>query len=56
MNKAEKECRVISGIKCEVEDCKYNSQGYHCVAGSIEVRPSCSNSCEETVCGTFIPR
>ncbi|MDO4743116.1 MAG: DUF1540 domain-containing protein [bacterium] len=56
MNTDKKEYRVISGIKCEVENCKYNSDGCHCIAGSIEVGPSHAASSEETVCDTFIPR
>ena len=44
---------VISGIKCEVKNCTYHTEGDHCKAGAIEVG-YCS-SCEkgETACTTF---
>ena len=44
---------VISGIKCEVKNCTYHTDGDHCQAGNIQVG-YCS-SCEkgETACTTF---
>ena len=34
-------CHTISGIKCEVKNCKYHDGSHCCEAGCIEVSPYC---------------
>lgn len=47
-----------SNIKCSVENCKYYKNNY-CTANNIQVANqygNMSNSSEETVCQTFVPK
>ncbi len=46
-------CHTISGIKCEVKNCKYHDGNHCCEAGSIEVGPTSAKTISETVCQTF---
>lgn len=52
---------VRSNISCDVVNCAYNDDRYHCTAPSIEVGSqnvtSCTaNSSSETQCATFRPK
>lgn len=48
----------MTGVKCNVSNCSYNSNNY-CSAKEIEVdnqNGSMSNSSDETTCNTFRPK
>ncbi len=47
---------IITGVKCNVNSCKYWEKGNHCTAGEIEINPPNSYSSEMTDCSTFEPR
>ena len=44
---------VISGIKCDVVNCKYHREGNKCQAGMIEVGHGNCQTSKETSCETF---
>jgi hypothetical protein len=48
--------KALSGIKCDVHNCVYNSVGCTCHAPEIAVGPSEAKSSSETVCATFKPK
>ncbi|MBE6798364.1 MAG: DUF1540 domain-containing protein [Ruminococcaceae bacterium] len=43
----------ISGIKCEVETCRYHTVDNCCEAGKIEVGPHKAQKSGDTACNTF---
>ncbi len=43
----------ISGIKCEVANCRYHTKDNCCDAGSIHVVPRHAEKSGDTACGTF---
>lgn len=43
----------ISGIKCEVENCRYHTKDNCCDAGHINVVHHNAQTSSETACGTF---
>ena len=43
----------ISGIKCEVETCRYHTADNCCEAGKIVVGPHKAQSSGDTACNTF---
>lgn len=47
--------KEISGICCEVQNCKYHDKANHCHAGRIQVGHTYAKNTDETVCETFIP-
>lgn len=46
------ECK-ISGIKCEVKNCRHHTKDDCCDAGRIEVVNTVAQTSGETACGTF---
>ncbi|NMA66534.1 MAG: DUF1540 domain-containing protein [Clostridiaceae bacterium] len=46
----------LSGVKCTVNSCYYNSHGNYCNAAKIEIQPPEAAKTEETDCATFINR
>ncbi|MGI6538688.1 MAG: DUF1540 domain-containing protein [Caldicoprobacterales bacterium] len=55
MNKrVEKTQEHLSGVKCVVSNCYYNSKEDTCLAQKIEIQPSIAKNSEETDCATFI--
>lgn len=50
----EKNCGCkISGIKCEVENCRYHTKDNCCDAGCIQVGPGHAEHSSDTACVTF---
>lgn len=49
----DREC--ISGVRCQVDDCKYHAIGNHCTASHIDVKTETAASSTHTFCGTFTP-
>ena len=45
--------KEISGIKCDVINCKYHREGNKCHAGCIEVGNGNCQTSKETACKTF---
>ncbi len=43
----------INRVNCEVNTCKFYSQGNQCTAQSIHIQPKNANNSDETDCGTF---
>lgn len=43
----------ISGVHCDVNNCKYNADGCKCTAGEISVENRCACTKGETFCNTF---
>lgn len=46
---------ALGGIRCDVSNCQYNTQGHLCTAKEIKVGPQYANSSTDTVCATFKP-
>lgn len=47
---------IIAGIKCDVVNCAYHTEGNKCHAGHIEVGNGCCSSSKDTNCNTFRPK
>lgn len=45
----------ISGVCCQVDDCKYHAIGNQCTASHIDVKTENTASKTHTFCGTFTP-
>ena len=45
----------ISGVSCQVDDCKYHALGNQCTATHIDVKTENTASKTHTFCGTFTP-
>lgn len=52
---AQMDAHANHGIKCSVENCKYNAQDHYCHAKQIEVGPQFASCSAETICATFQP-
>jgi len=52
--RVEKTQEHLSGVKCVVSNCYYNSKEDTCLAQKIEIQPSIAKNSEETDCATFI--
>jgi len=46
----------LSGVGCDVTNCKYNTVDCHCSASHISVQNEKASSKGETYCSTFCPR
>lgn len=46
----------ITGVGCDVTNCKYNTRDRKCSASSIEVENEKASTKGETYCSTFCPR
>lgn len=45
----------ITGVSCQVDDCKYHTMGNQCAATHIDVKTENTASKTHTFCGTFTP-
>ena len=43
----------ISGISCNVKNCKYHDSHNFCTADKISIGPSYACNCRDTICATF---
>jgi len=48
-------CQGLTGVGCDVKNCKYHSNDDKCYANSITVESPSAVSKSETFCGTFTP-
>ncbi len=46
----------ITGVGCDVTNCKYNTIDNKCAASKIKVQNDRATTKSETYCGTFCPR
>lgn len=46
----------ITGVGCDVTNCKYNTIDSKCSASEIKVKNEKATTKSETFCGTFCPR
>ena len=51
--KNEKCEKCISGVVCDVKNCKYNDGDSGCTAKQISVGPGFASSTADTLCATF---
>ena len=57
MENGKNSCRCVSGVGCDVYNCKYNdTQCKCCTAEHIKVENKTAVKKAETFCGTFVPK
>ena len=57
MEYGKKSCDCVSGVGCDVTNCKYNDTACKCcTAEHIKVENKAAIKKAETFCGTFAPR
>ena len=45
----------LSGVSCQVENCRHHAEGDMCMARQIDVKNETALTKAETFCGTFAP-